>query len=125
MKRKARLWVAVAFAAPIQCISQSGSTGKSTSIGGWVIDSSCAYTKGLEKPISVACAKACAKNGSPLVILRDDGATYLPIDNKTPSSSQNAKLLPFAGEHVKVSGTEYAHGDSHAIVIASIAPDRR
>ena len=125
MKRKARLWVAVAIAVPIQCISQSGSTGKSTSISGWVIDSSCAYTKGLEKPISVACAKACAKNGSPLVILRDDGAIYLPIDSKTPSSSQNAKLLPFAGEHVKVSGTEYAHGDSHAIVIASIAPDRR
>jgi hypothetical protein len=125
MKRKAMLWVAVAIAVPILGISQSGNTGKSTSISGWVIDSSCAYTKGLEKPISVACAKACAKNGSPLVILRDDGAIFLPIDSKTPSSSQNAKLLPFAGEHVKVSGTEYAHGDSHGIVIASIAPDRR
>jgi hypothetical protein len=124
MKRKATLWVAVAFAVPILGISQSSSTGKSTSVSGWVIDSSCAYTKGLEKPISVACAKACAKNGSPLVILRDDGAIYLPIDGKTPSSSQNARLLPFAGEHVKVSGTEYAHGDSHGIVIASIAPDR-
>jgi hypothetical protein len=125
VKRKMMLWVAVAIAVPILGISQSSSTGKSTSISGWVIDSSCAYTKGLEKPISVGCAKACAKNGSPLVILRDDGAIFLPIDSKTPSSSQNAKLLPFAGEHVKVSGTEYAHGDSHGIVIASIAPDRR
>jgi hypothetical protein len=125
MKREAMLCVAMALAVPVLTIGQGGGTGKSTSISGWVIDSSCAYTKGLEKPISVACAKACAKNGSPLVILRDDGAIYLPIDSKTPSSSQNAKLLPFAGEHVKVSGTEYAHGDSHGIVIASIAPDRR
>jgi hypothetical protein len=106
-------------------VSQSSSNGKSTSMSGWVIDSSCAYTKGLDKPIGPACATACAKNGSPLVILRDDGAIFLPIDSKTPSSSQNAKLLPFAGEHVKVSGTEYARGASHAIVVASIAPDRR
>ena len=125
MKRKAMLWVTAAIAVPILGVSQSSGNAKSTSISGWVIDSSCAYTKGLDKPISPACAKACAKNGSPLVILRDDGAIFLPIDSKTPSSSQNAKLLPFAGEHVKVSGTEYAHGDSHAIVVASIAPDRR
>lgn len=124
MKAKAMLWVAAAITVPILGISQSSSTVRNTSVSGWVIDSSCAYTKGLEKPISVACAKACAKNGSPLVILRDDGAIYLPIDGKTPSSSQNARLLPFAGEHVKVSGTEYAHGGSHGIVIASIAPDR-
>ena len=125
MKRKAMLWAVMAAAVPILGVSQSGNSGKSTSISGWVIDSSCAYTKGLEKPISSACAKACAKSGSPLVILRDDGAIFLPIDSKTPSSSQNAKLLPFAGEHVKVSGTVYAHGDSHGIVVASIAPDRR
>ena len=123
MKRTAMLWLAVAIAVPILGISQSASTGKSTSISGWVIDSSCAYTKGLDKPISMACAKACAKNGSPLVILSDNGSIFLPIDSKTPASSQNTKLMPFAGEHVKVSGTEYARGDSHAIVIASIASD--
>jgi hypothetical protein len=123
MKRTAVLWLAVAIALPSLGVSQSGSTGKSISMSGWVIDSTCAYTKGLDKPISVACAKACAKNGSPLVILSDNGSIFLPIDSKTPASSQNTKLLPFAGEHVKVSGTEYVRGDSHAIVIASIASD--
>ena len=126
MSRKIIIYagLAAAVSLPFVSFAQSGNAGKSTSISGWVIDSSCAYTKGLEKPISVGCAKACARNGSPLVILRDDGAIFLPIDSKTPSSSQNAKLLPFAGEHVRVSGTEYAHGDSHGIVIASIAQDR-
>jgi hypothetical protein len=125
MSRRTMVYAALAAAVaiPVFSLAQSGKTGKSTSISGWVIDSSCAYTKGLEKPISVGCAKACARNGSPLVILRDDGAIFLPIDSKTPSSSQNSRLLPFAGEHVKVTGTEYAHGDSHGIVIASIAHD--
>jgi predicted lipoprotein with Yx(FWY)xxD motif len=125
MKARAMFSIAVTLALPLMSVSQGNKTGKSTSISGWVVDSSCAYTKGLDKPISMACAKACAKNGSPLVILRDDGAIFLPIDRKTPSSSQNARLLPFAGEHVKVSGTEYAHGDSHGIVIASVTADRQ
>jgi hypothetical protein len=126
MTRRITLYSAVAAAAvaiPFSSFAQSGNAGKSTSVTGWVIDSSCAYRKSLEKPISVACARACARNGSPLVILRDDGAIVLPIDGKTPSASQNARLLPFAGEHVTVSGTEYAHGDSRAIVITSIQHD--
>ena len=125
MKRTTMLWLAAAIAIPILGMGQSGINGKSISISGWVIDSSCAYTKGLDKPVSAACAKACAKNGSPLVILTDAGSILLPVDSKAPASSQNTKLLPFAGEHVKVSGTEYVRGDSHAIVIATIAADRR
>ena len=43
------------------------------SVKGYVLDSACAFTKNLKKPISVECAVACAKAGSPLVILSDDG----------------------------------------------------
>jgi hypothetical protein len=92
----------------------------SVTVSGWVIDSACAYTKGLDKPIGVACAKECAKNGSPLVILRDDGTIFLPIDGKTPSASQNPKLMPYAGERVKVTGKDYVRNGSHALVIEKI-----
>src|SRR5271156_4755037 len=103
------------------CYSALGAdAGSKVTVSGWVIDSACAYTKGLEKPIGVACAKACAKNGSPLVILRDDGTVFLPIDSKTPSFSQNAKLMPFAGEHVTVTGKDYVRNGSHALVIDKI-----
>ena len=95
--------------------------GTGITVSGCVIDSACAYTKGLDKPIGVACAKACAKNGSPLVILRDDGTIFLPIDSKTPSSSQNLKLMPFAGEHVTVTGKDYVRNASHALVIDKIS----
>ena len=71
------------------CVSSLvfGSEPTNVAVSGWVIDSACAYTKGLDKPIGVACAKECAKNGSPLVILREDGTIFLPIDAKTPSAS--------------------------------------
>jgi len=94
--------------------------GKTVSVKGYVLDSACAFTKGLKKPISAECATACAKAGSPLVILADNGTIYWPIGETTPSSGQNEKLLPFAGQKVSVSGKTYARGGSTAIVIEKI-----
>jgi hypothetical protein len=54
------------------------------------------------------------------VILRDDGTIFLPIDAKTPSASQNSKLMPYAGEKVTVTGKDYVRNGSHAIVIEKI-----
>jgi hypothetical protein len=90
------------------------------SINGWVLDSACAITKGLDKPISRDCALKCAKAGSPLVILADDGNIYWPISDKTPSSGQNERLLPFAGGRVTATGKAYVRGGSHAIVLEKI-----
>jgi hypothetical protein len=95
-------------------------TGKSTTVKGYVLDSACAFTKDLEKPISRDCAIACAKAGSPLVILGADGTIYWPIANTTPSSGQNEKLLPFAGQKVTASGKVYQRGGSTALVIEKI-----
>lgn len=89
-------------------------------VKGYVLDSACAFTKGLEKPISKACAIACAKAGSVLVILAEDGTIYWPIADTTPSSGQNSKLLPFAGDKVVASGRVYDRGGSKALVIAKI-----
>ena len=89
-------------------------------VKGYVLDSACAFTKGLEKPISKQCAAACAKAGSQLVILAEDGTIYWPIADTTPSSGQNSKLLPFAGERVSASGKIFERGGSKAIVIAKI-----
>jgi hypothetical protein len=90
-------------------------------VKGFVLDSACAFIKGLDKPISKECAISCAKAGSPLVILAEDGTIYWPIADTTPSTGQNAKLLPFAGEKVTVTGKVYQRGGSKAIVIEKIA----
>lgn len=98
-------------------------TGKPTTVNGYVIDSACAFTKGLKKPISPDCAVACAKAGSPLVILDDKGAIYWPIADATPASGQNDKLMPLAGQRVTVKGKTYARGGSTAIVIEKIGAE--
>ena len=121
MNRSVRRALAVLVAGGLTCLLWAAETGTSITVSGWVIDSACAYTKGLDKPIGATCAKACAKNGSPLVILRDDGTIFLPIDDKTPSASQNSKLMPFAGEHVTVVGKDYVRNGSHGLVIEKIS----
>jgi hypothetical protein len=97
--------------------------GKPVSVHGYVLDSACAFTKGLKKPISAECAQACARAGSPLVILADNGTIYWPIADTTPSAGQNEKLVPFAGQRVTASGKTYARGGSTAIVIEKIAAE--
>lgn len=94
--------------------------GKTVTVKGYVLDSACAFTKGLKKPISSECATACAKAGSPLVILTDNGTIYWPIADTTPSSGQNEKLLPFAGQRVTASGKVFQRGGSSALVIEKI-----
>ncbi len=94
--------------------------GKRATIKGYVIDSSCTFTKDLKKPISAECAVACAKAGSPLVIQAEDGAIYLPIAASQPASGQNDRLLPYAGKKVRVTGAVYEKGGSRAIVIDKI-----
>src|ERR1019366_1140667 len=93
-------------------------------IKGYVLDSACAFTKGLKKPISAECALACAKAGSPLVILTEDGTIYWPISAAPPAKGQNDRLIPFAGKRVSVQGKIYQRGGSRAVVSASIAPEK-
>lgn len=97
-----------------------GADTNSQTIKGYVIDSACTFTKDLSKPISKQCAIACANAGSQLVVLADDGVIYWPIAATTPASGQNAKLLPFAGGKVTVTGKVYQRGGSKAIVIEKI-----
>jgi hypothetical protein len=98
----------------------SGVFSAPVTVKGYVLDSACAFTKGLDKPISKECAISCANAGSPLVILAEDGTVYWPIAGTTPSSGQNPKLLPFAGQKVTATGTLYKRGGSTAIVIDKI-----
>lgn len=93
---------------------------KAVTVKGYVLDSACAFTKGLKKPISADCATACAKGGSPLVILTPAGEIYWPISGDTPSTEQNSKLLAFAGQKVTVTGKVFKRGGSEAMVIDHI-----
>ena len=119
MKIQKAAVVAIALA----LLAAASDAGKSVTVNGYVLDSACAFTKGLDKPISPSCARACAEAGSPLVILADSGTIYWPIAGTTPSAGQNEKLLPFAGQKVTASGKAFERGGSTAIVIEKIAAE--
>jgi hypothetical protein len=113
-----RIFLSVALAVGV--LAWSSETGKPATVKGYVLDSACAFTKGLKKPISAECATACAKAGSPLVILTDSGTIYWPIADTTPSSGQNDRLMPFAGQKVTATGKVFERGGSSALVIEKI-----
>lgn len=100
--------------------SLSAEQSEQMTVTGWVLDSACAFTKGLTKPISRDCALACAKSGSPLVILQDNGSIYWPISESMPAQGQNERLTTFAGKRVTATGKVYMRGGSKAIVIQKI-----
>ncbi len=105
----------------ILAVGAARAEGTPTKVKGYVIDSSCAFVKDLKKPISPECAVACAKSGSPLVILTDSGIVYWPISGTMPAAGQNDRLMEFAGKRVVATGKVYTKGGSHAMVIEKIA----
>jgi len=109
--------VALVLAAAMYAVAADAPT---VTVKGYVLDSACAFTKALDKPISKQCAVTCANAGSSLVILAEDGTIYWPIAETTPSSGQNPKLLPYAGNKVTATGKVYQRGGSKAIVIEKI-----
>ena len=120
MKFKTAASKAVLLVLLAAAVCLSAADTQTVTVKGYVLDSACAFTKGLNKPISKQCAISCANAGSQLVILADDGSIYWPIADTTPSNGQNSKLLPFAGDRVIANGKIYQRGGSKAIVIEKI-----
>jgi hypothetical protein len=119
--RVPKAFVQIVFPVTLLAVALAASgNGQPITVKGYVIDSACTFTKNLKKPISPECAVACAKAGSPLVILSDDGTIYWPISDSTPSSGQNEKLIPFAGQKVTAMGKVFERGGSHALIIDKI-----
>jgi len=123
MKDQKTAWMLTAGVLFVALLAAGSDAGKSVSVNGYVLDSACAFTKGLKKTISTQCAEACARAGSSLVILADNGTIYWPIADTTPSAGQNEKLMPFAGQRVTASGKTYVRGGSTAIVIEKIGAE--
>ncbi len=93
---------------------------KPVTVRGVVVDSACAYIKDVKAKVDPECAAACARAGSPLIILADDGKLYLPIAEVMPATSQNPALLEFAGKRVVATGKVYERGGSRAIVLSKV-----
>jgi hypothetical protein len=76
--------------------------------------------KASARVFNLKCAVDCAKLGSPLILLTDNGTIYNPISSSMPDEDQRARLMPFVGKYVQVRGQVYERRGTHAIVILDI-----
>ena len=120
-----------AFAATVILLAAQSSSNdsdkplKDQSIQGLVRDIACPIQnhESTARKFNRDCALQCARRGSPLAVLTDDGTMYLPISASMPDTDQRAKLLPFVGKYVQVKGDVYERKGLHAIVIKDIKED--
>ena len=114
----------LAASLPPQKTSMEGSRANRSkaTIEGLVRDIACPIQNldGNATHLSMKCAQACVRAGSPFAILTKDGDLYLPISDKMPDYGQRQKLMPFVGKYVRVNGIVFERNGTHAIVITEI-----
>jgi hypothetical protein len=115
-------WVLFAMlSATIFGQAQSQQQAPAITVVGYVRDSGCVHRfHEVVKPLPNGCVQACVRAGSPLVVLTKDEHVYHPISAEMPDVDVRAKLLPFVGKLVRVTGHEYARGGSTALSIEQI-----
>ena len=114
----------LAIAAVLGAATAGGRAQQPLTLRGEIVEVSC-YTKlGIEKSTGAAhaaCAKECASKGQPLGILTDgDGLVKITGDY---AAKNFAKLMPYIGRQVEVSGTSDRYLDySRAINVTKLVP---
>jgi len=110
----------------LACASLLGAADKAEdappkTIEGYVRDSGCVHRfHEVVKPLPNGCLEACVRAGSPLVILSKNEEVFHPLSAEMPDVDVRAKLLPFQGKLVRVTGKVYERGGSKAIALEHI-----
>lgn len=100
----------------------SHAPGEVITIEGLVRDLACPIQnkEATARRFNLKCAQDCAKLGSPLIVLTDDGTLYTPISESMPDTDQRQRLMPFLGKYVRVRGQVFERAGTHAIAIKEI-----
>jgi len=128
-----RLFVTISAALTLSlaCFAQGSGQSKNpkiplseykASVEGVVRDVACPVQnhRSTATDFNLDCALACAKAGSPLIILTKGGDIYFPISDQMPDPSQREKLTPFVGKYVRATGTVHTRNGTRTIVIREI-----
>jgi hypothetical protein len=131
MNHRQIVTIGAALALAVACFAQVDDQPKDpkvlpseykASVEGVVRDVACPIQnhKSTATDFNLDCALACAKAGSPLIILTKDGDIYFPISDQMPDPSQREKLMPFVGKYVLASGTVYTRNGTRTMAIREI-----
>lgn len=107
--------VGIAAPAAVALLLAAGSTaaaGEELTLKGEVVEVSCYSKQGVAKGTGadhVPCATDCAKQGKALGVLTDGDGLFKFVGEYTDNN--NAKLIPFIGKQVEVTGTRDRYTD--------------
>lgn len=115
MKNAARACLLVAFAAAVRAAD-----APAVSVTGEVVDSACYIKSGAKGESHRACAQKCADAGIPLALVEDGTGNVIWIASVDDMETPNAKLKPFAGRRVTVTGTWAERGGAKLLLLRSV-----
>jgi hypothetical protein len=89
-------------------------------VTGEVIDSACFIKSGARGESHRACAQKCGDAGVPLALVEDGTGTVIWIASVDDMETPNAKLRPFAGRRVTITGTWAERGGAKLLLLLSV-----
>jgi len=90
------------------------------SVTGEVIDSACYIKSGARGESHRTCAQKCGDAGIPLALVEDGTGHVVWIASVDDMETPNAKLRPFAGRRVTVSGTWAERGGAKILLLHDV-----
>ena len=97
-----------------------GADAGNVSVTGEVIDSACYIKSGARGESHRGCAQKCADAGIPLALIEDGTGTVVWLASVDDMETPNAKLRPFAGRRVTVTGTWAERGGAKLLLLLSV-----
>jgi hypothetical protein len=103
--------------------TENSDSGVETTIEGLVRDIACPMQnhQSTATHFNLKCAEACARAGSPLIILTRTDEIYFPMTDQMPDRNMRDELVPYVGRFVRVAGTVYRRNGTRTIVIKRIS----
>ena len=89
-------------------------------VTGEVIDSACYIKSGARGASHRVCAQKCGDAGIPLAVLEDGTGTVIWIASVDDMETPNAKLRPFAGRRVTITGSWAERGGAKILLLRSV-----
>ena len=89
-------------------------------VTGEVIDSACYIKSGARGESHRTCAQKCGDAGIPLALVEDGSGNVIWIASVDDMETPNAKLRPFAGRRVTITGTWAERGGAKLLLLRSV-----
>ena len=89
-------------------------------VTGEVVDSACYIKSGARGESHRVCAQKCGDAGIPLALVEDGTGTVVWNASEDDMETPNAKLRPFAGRRVTITGTWAERGGAKLLLLRSV-----